>query len=357
MIPFLKQMRRAGLAVVALGTIGLSGTAFAQNTASGTSVVNTATVNYTVNSIAQTPINASATFLVDTAINLNLTGGTTVNVTPGQLNAVTAFTLTNTGNIASAFTLAAVNPATGDDFDMNQPPATGTPGYILRVDANGNGTYEAGTDTATTIPTLARNASVVIFVIGDVPSTASNTNTSIARLTATARDTAVGNPVWVSTPGADTAGGVQIVVRNSVATADDTYVVSSAALAVSKSSVVISDPLNGVSTNAKAIPGAVMEYTIQVSNTGAQPATLNSVSDPVPALTTYLFPGQYTGSRDVSIQVGAGAPTFCIAEAGGVDSNSDGCVRTGTTLSVGAPAITTVSAASQVIVKFRVTIN
>ncbi|MEO8062756.1 MAG: hypothetical protein ABI821_08400 [Pseudomonadota bacterium] len=357
MILVLKQMRRVGLAVVALGAIGLSGTAFAQNTASGTSVVNTATVNYTVNAIAQTPINASATFLVDTVINLNLTGGTTVNVTPGQLNAVTVFTLTNTSNIASAFTLAAANTATGDDFDMNQPPATGTPGYILRVDANGNGTYEPGTDTATTIPTLARNASVVVFVLGDVPATAANTNTSIARLTANARDTAVGNPAWVASVGADVAGTVQIVVRNSTATVDDTYVVSSAALSVAKTSAVISDPFNLVSPNAKAIPGAVMEYTITVNNTGAQPATLNSVSDPVPALTTYLFPGQYTGARDVSIQVGAGAPTFCIAEAGGVDSNIDGCVRTGSTLTVGAPAITTVAASSSVIVKFRVTIN
>src|SRR4051812_29235133 len=120
MFPVLKQMRRVGFAVVALGTIGLSGTAFAQNTASGTSIVNTATVNYTVNSIAQTPINASATFVVDTAINLNVTGGTTVNVTPGQASAVTVFTVTNTGNIASNFTLVPTNQP-GDQFDMNTP--------------------------------------------------------------------------------------------------------------------------------------------------------------------------------------------------------------------------------------------
>src|SRR3982751_3421839 len=106
MISAFKQMRRVGLAAVALGLIGMSGTAFAQNTASGTSISNTATVNYSVNSIAQTPVNASTSFLVDTVINLNVTGGTTVNVTPGQTAAVTIFTLTNTSNIASNFTVA-----------------------------------------------------------------------------------------------------------------------------------------------------------------------------------------------------------------------------------------------------------
>ena len=357
MILVLKQMRRVGLAVVALGTIGLSGTAFAQNTASGTSVVNTATVNYTVNSIAQTPVNASATFVVDTVVNLNVTGGTTVNVTPGQLNAVTVFTVTNTSNIASNFTLVPTNQ-TGDQFDMNTPPATGTPGYIVRVDANGNGTYEPATDTATSLTGLARNASATVFVIGDVPATAANTNTALARLTANAIDPGT-SLAWVATGvgSVDNAATVQIVVRNNTAFAQDTYVVSSAALAVAKTSTVISDPFNLVSVNAKSIPGAVVEYAIAVSNTGAQPATLNSVSDPVPATTTFL-PLQYSaGARDVSIQVGAAPATFCIAEAGGVDSNADGCVRTGATLTVGAPAITTVAASSSVTVRFRVTIN
>jgi hypothetical protein len=56
--------------------------------------------------------------------------------------------------------------------------------------------------------------------------------------------------------------------------------------------------------------------------------------------------------------VGAAPATFCEAEAGGTDSNSDGCVLTvGGALSVGAPAISSVAAASTVTVRFRVTIN
>ena len=70
-----KQMRRVGLAVVAVGSIGLSGQAFADGTPSGDIITNTATVNYTVTSVTQTPISANAAFTVDTIVRFNLTGG------------------------------------------------------------------------------------------------------------------------------------------------------------------------------------------------------------------------------------------------------------------------------------------
>jgi len=346
MISVLKQMRRVALAAVALGSIGLSGTAFAQNTASGTSINNTATVNYSVNSIAQTPISASATFVVDTVVNVNVTGGTSVNVTPGQTAAVTVFTVTNTSNITSNFTLTPSNQ-TGDNFDVAN--------IAVRVDANANGTYEPATDTGTAITGLVRNGSVTVFILGDIPGSATNTQTAIDRLTANAI-----NPLtslaWVNDTSADVAGTVQIVVQNNSAFAQDTYTVATATLGVTKSSSVISDPVNNT-TNPKAIPGAVMQYAIAIANTGSQAATLQSISDPIPANTAFLA-GQFTGTTDVSIQVGAAPATFCVAEAGGTDTNADGCVRTGGgALSVGAPAITSVAAGSTVTVRFQVTIQ
>jgi uncharacterized repeat protein (TIGR01451 family) len=342
----IQQMRRVVLAAVALGSIGVSGTAFAQNTASGTTVTNTATVNYSVNAIAQTPIAASTNFVVDTVVNLNVTGGTTVNVTPGQTAAVTIYTVTNTSNATSNFTLAPTNQA-GDNFDVTN--------LAVRVDGNGNGTYEPANDTATSITGLVRNGSVAVFILGDVPGTATNTQTSIARLTANAINPAT-SAAWVNDTGADVQGTVQIVVSSNTAFAQDTYVVATATLGVNKTSSVISDPFNGI-TNPKAIPGAVMQYAIAIANTGSQAATLQSISDPIPANTTFLT-GPFTGTTDVSIQVGAAPATFCVAEAGGTDTNTDGCVRTvGGALTVGAPAITSVAAASTVTVRFRVTIN
>ena len=65
--------------------------------------------------------------------------------------------------------------------------------------------------------------------------------------------------------------------------AGDDYTVAAANISVFKSSVVISDPVNGT-TNPKAIPGAIIEYCISVANARVlqlQPAS--HVTDTLPA--------------------------------------------------------------------------
>jgi uncharacterized repeat protein (TIGR01451 family) len=57
---------------------------------------------------------------------------------------------------------------------------------------------------------------------------------------------------------------------------DDAFRVSTAVISITKSSAVISDPINGVSVNAKRIPGATVRYTITVTN-GAGAATADPV--------------------------------------------------------------------------------
>jgi uncharacterized repeat protein (TIGR01451 family) len=66
-----------------------------------------------------------------------------------------------------------------------------------------------------------------------------------------------------------------------------------------KSVQVVSDPFNG-STNPKAIPGAVMEYTLQIANSGGGNVDSNTVDvvDPVPA-NTRLFLGDIGSSGPV----------------------------------------------------------
>jgi len=359
-----KHKWRVALATVALGSIGMSGQVFAQTiTQSGLTISNTATVSYSVASIPQTPIPAVATFKVDTVINQSVTGSNSYTVTPGQANVVAVFTVANTSNVDSGFTLAATNrpqPAE-DDFDM-LVPGSSTPGYSVFVDGNGNGTYEAGTDTATSIGTLladiATNGpappSVKVFVVADTPSSAANAKSALVRLTATAvlpTTSTAWTPTGVGT--ADDPNVVEIVVRNGVVFAQDTFNVASAALSVTKTSKVISDPFLGVSVNAKSIPGAVVEYTITVSNAaGAQTATLTSISDPVPANTAFTG-GQYAGATDVGVKVGAAAEVFCTASG----SDSDGCSVTAGAVTVGSPAITTIAANTSIVVRFRVTID
>ncbi|MBI5562575.1 MAG: DUF11 domain-containing protein [Deltaproteobacteria bacterium] len=56
-------------------------------------------------------------------------------------------------------------------------------------------------------------------------------------------------------------------------------------LMVMKSVQTISDPVNGASPNAKAIPGAVMLYTVSVTNSGSGAAESVVMTDPRPANT------------------------------------------------------------------------
>jgi uncharacterized repeat protein (TIGR01451 family) len=67
-------------------------------------------------------------------------------------------------------------------------------------------------------------------------------------------------------------------------------------LTLTKSSAVLSDPLNGT-TNPKRLPGSDVRYTIQVTNQGPGPADADSmiVTEPLPA-STKLFVGNYDGA-------------------------------------------------------------
>jgi uncharacterized repeat protein (TIGR01451 family) len=66
-------------------------------------------------------------------------------------------------------------------------------------------------------------------------------------------------------------------------TITNTRLAGNATLVITKTSTVISDPVS--STNPKAIPGAIIRYTITVQNTGNQSVDANSivVLDPLPA--------------------------------------------------------------------------
>jgi uncharacterized repeat protein (TIGR01451 family) len=384
-----KQLHRASLALVALGSIGLASEAFAVGTPATTPIDNRATVNYTVGGVAQTPIESSPTgnstagvnagantsFVVDNRVDLTVTeesGGPT-NVSPGQNNVVASFIVRNTGNAPQGYQLTATNLATGNTI--------GLPGFTaadaidmnnLRVfiDVNDDGNFVAGDDTQTVIDTLNADTNRRVFIVADTPLAALNAQAANVRLTAIT--TAPGTnaaAALTETTGADTAA-VDVVfgdgnangntARDGQGFAADQYLVQSAALTVAKTSSIFNDPFNG-GTNPKAIPGAVIEYAIVVSNSSATTATGVVVTDPIPANTAFVASGANAyngGASNVQINVGSGAPTFCVAEAGS-DSNADGCFLNGSVVTVGNPAVATVGtgAPNAVTVRFRVTIN
>lgn len=373
-----RPLARAGLAVAALASFGFLQEAHAVGTDAATPISNTATVNYTVGSVAQTPVESSptgnttpglgagtaTTFLVDNRIDFTvaeLSGGGTV-VTPGQTGAVTAFTVTNTGNSPQGFALTAANEVGTTVFgNLDNIEVSGLQVF---VDANNNGTYEPGTDTATAIDTLPNNGpgnSVTVFVVATIPLAANGSFANVSLTAQAAVPGTNGGTLATESTGNEDPNAVDVVFgdagENNSETASDQYAVQSAALVVAKTSAVISDPFNGT-TQPRAIPLAVVEYTVNLTNNGVVDATGVQVSDPLPANTTFVA-AAYGASANVQITVGAGAPTTCFAEAGGTDLNADGCVINANQLVVGSPALATVAtgAANAVAVRFRVTIN
>lgn len=353
-----------------------SAPAFAGGTAPGTDIVNTVNVNYQVSAIPQNVVTATNTFKVDRKINLSLveaatTGTTSVN--PGQTGQTTRFQLTNTSNDTLDFALAALqqgssttNTAHGgqDGFDVT--------GFAVFVDVNGNGTYEAATDTATVVDNLGPDASRFIFIVGNIPLTATNGQIAGVQLTATAREAANGGVINAATEstvnGATTvetvfadvgkagAGGLS-ANRDGIDVATDSYTVSAAALSVFKTSRVVSD---GVTPGLagffpKALPGAVVEYCISVANaTGGLTATNVSISDLVPANTTYV---------PASLQINApvttpGLTQTCAAGTPATDSAADADGGSfGTPTNTVAGSLTDITGGTARALIFRATIN
>jgi uncharacterized repeat protein (TIGR01451 family) len=359
MTSIMKRLKTATGCAALLSLFAAVPVAHATGTTAGTSVSNTATVNYDVGGVAQAPITSAPTsFVVDNKIDLTVTevGGAATAVVPGQSAAVLTFTVSNTGNSPEGYQLSASNLANGTTL-FTRTDNVDFAGLSVFVDGNANGTYDAGVDTAANIDTLAKDATVTVFVVVNIPNGAANAQVANVRLQARAAAPGTnGATLETETAGADTAG-VDIVFadagRDATQTADDQYLVQSAALAISKTSAVVSDPFNGT-TQPKAIPGAVIEYVVTISNTGAATAGGISVSDTLNGNLTFQQ-GGYTGGTDVEVQIGA-TTTRYVAEQG-ADGNGDGVNRAGQTLTVNPTTAISVAAGQSATVRFRATIN
>jgi len=390
MFSSLKRFKRASAACVALGSLIVSGEALAGGTIPGQSIDNTASVNYSVGGVPQTVIRSApgagnstpgtpgtpTSFVVDQKVDLYMreVNSAATSVIPGSTNQVTTFFIRNDGNAAQGVNLSQAlyagavfgnsssavlltnvrrfveSTAAYSGAACQSPTAPAQPGGMA---------FTLGTDTAQNISTLAPDTCTWVYVVADVPVTSLNGTYQNVELTGVAREAVTLNALTPNN-GADTAG-VDIVFADPSATvADrDQYAVVTAAFNVIKASAVIDDFVS-TAPNFKPIPGARVEYTLTLTNNGGATADTVAITDALPIQTAF-FPAAYNGSTsDVSITVGA-VTTFCIAEAGGADSNADGCFRTTsagvTTLTVRNPAIPSVAAAGTVTVRFRVTIQ
>lgn len=278
----------ASTAVIALQTAP----AVAEGTSAGTTITNTATINYRVGGVDQTAATASDAFSVDRKVNFVVTrvSDVTTAVVPGQTGAVIAFDVTNLSNDTIDLALAATQLG-GDNFNADNVTI-----YVGAANATFDGT-QAQTDL---IDEIAEDATVRVFVVSNIALDRVNGDVASLSLSATARtgDTpGTQGSVITATSGADTdnvetvladGAGPDDSARDGIFTARGSYTVSAATLTVSKASRVVSDPLN-ITTDPKAIPGAVVEYCIAVSNaSGSATAASIVVTDVIPDDLTYV---------------------------------------------------------------------
>jgi uncharacterized repeat protein (TIGR01451 family) len=152
-----------------------------------------------------------------------------------------------------------------------------------------------------------------VFVVGNVPVGVPNGGSSTVVLTATGREagsanslgaalvqsTGQDNPMAVDTVFGDAAGATD-AARDGAFSSRDQYDIVTATISFLKSARVVSDPVNGT-TFPKAVPGAVIEYCLQVVNTGSTAAQSVVIKDNIPANTAYVANsartnGQVTGT-------------------------------------------------------------
>src|SRR5688572_17205376 len=212
-----RHVKHASLALIALSSVGALQSAYAVGTPSGTTISNQATVDYSVAGVNQTQItSAAATFVVDSRIDLSVSEVSTnaTQTNPGQNNVLTSFRVSNTGNSTQGYQLSVTNEASGATL-FGQTDNQEVNNLRIAVDADGNGTYDAGTDTATNINSLITDAdgeSVVVFVLADIPVAATNNQYANVRLQAIAAVPGTnGGTLATQTGGADNPAVVDIV--------------------------------------------------------------------------------------------------------------------------------------------------
>lgn len=356
-----------GFLLAGTATVFASGAAqaqtAAQNTTAGTTVSNTASVTYSVNGTTQTTNSTTASFVVDRKVNFTVirdqTGATQVNLS--QTGAYTSFKVTNTTNGTQDFLLNAYQTGiiggllTGtDDFDLTN--------LKIYVDSNRNGTYDPGVDTATFIDELAPDGSIEVFIVGDIPATATINQADVALQVIAAGGGATGtqgtalvptdlnlgnadNSVDVVFADGDSDGLGVDIVRNGQGWAYASYAIGTrnVALTVNKTALILSDGVNAA--NPKALPGAVVQYCM-LANNATLTASANGVTitDPIPVNTTYV-----PGSLAIGLPGGTCTllPTITAPFSGSYDTPSNAIIAN----------IGTVIGGGTVAVSFRVTIN
>jgi len=382
-------------APVVFGALTLAGAqAQAAGTAAGITIKNTATLDYKVNAVDQTSVKAIDNLLVDAKVDLTLertdnnpsstASSDLITIAGSQYYTVGAFKLKNTGNSDTFFTLGAVN--TDNDHAVLNLTDTSTDNnantknnsasdFVIFVETDGT----PGLSTSDTLLAaaaeleLAKESAEKVVYVAALAANIQGVDNDLFGTDLTATVSAIN---YLRADGA-TKDKVTVTGHNKSATADgrtfnfvyadaDNNAAESASDVLraafpdlgngdgddgtdnsgnfTKTSVVIEDPINGTDT-PKAIPGAIVEYTITVKNSGSVNAEDVVITDTIPTSTTYV-------ANSVAAFEADGSTALTGATANYVAADKEIVVNLGT-LDGGA------TAADQEtnVIKFRVTVD
>ena len=362
--------RTLRLASLAAGML-LAQNALAVGTPAGTPVDNTASATYTVNGIVQTPVDSPVvSFVVDQRTDFTLVevGTATTVVTPGEVQAVTEFLLSNVGNVLQDFNLAVANLPNGttvfgnaDSDDVDAP-------FTIFLD-DGSGAFDPADTQITFVDELSDqigNNEARLFVAATIPADAVDGAFLNIELTATAHDSGAAGLGAITTDDAgdvDDPNAVQVVFADAgfdgTEAAQDGYEVESAALAVVKASQVVADEFG--SANPKAIPGATVQYDVTITNNGGVAATGVGIVDVIDTVALTVDQTGAFGGDDAEVLRGGAAFATCTLDANDGDADGCGLFNAGSEVRI-APAGLTLDDAgnapdNQAVARFRVTIN
>ncbi|MEP1230305.1 MAG: hypothetical protein ABJG88_06485 [Litorimonas sp.] len=326
-------------------------------TPAGTSVSNTFTLDYSVGNVPQPPIDSSdpndpngpTLFTVDRLVNLTVESDGDTTVAPGSINQDLVFSVLNTGNDTQGYALSIIEETAAPDTFDTDVPTNATP--ITYFIDDGNGVFEPNAGDGAPItydpanpPQLAPDAVIFVVIEQDIPTGSTDGLRAEITLVADSLDAGTTTPTVGDSDGNTLVGGAENVLADGTSTANENanegddsatgaYIVASADIEAIKTVSVFSEDGSNCATipgaadaDAYSIPGACVEYVIEVTNEGTAVATDIVVNDTLPdelEFTTAVFGGDFTGGSFNSPTL-PGAGTDCGAPSGSCVVNLTG---------------------------------
>ena len=312
-------------------------TALAAGTPACTPIGNTASVAFKIGTFDQTPVSSNTnTITVGNRVNHTVTAADAapgVSVVSNQTGAQLHFTITNNGNASQRYALTPANFGNGVVTNVFSGLTSTLDGF--------NATITSPTYTVTGV--VSEGTSTTITIAATMPAGLTNETYAVLELVAYAMksngtttegnnsssiDSSYGSctaDVVLSDPAGPGAPGTADALYDGKHSARDAYHAVLTTLNVTKSSIIYSDPVGNAYPNAKAIPGAIVEYIVVMTNNGGSTATAVTITDNLPLTTVDSIDAAAWTSQTAG--GGSGCSGFARAAITGVNAGAWNCLN------------------------------